>query len=220
MRLPLLVCVVVSATSAIAFRPAWFGSVWFWVSLLACYGTLAALAFYRMWDEGLLRQIFALKRGDFSLGVISGLVLLASAWLGQAVITPAGSPQQEWLLYVQLLVGDPMELRRSLGLTVALLLIAGLEEVVWRYMVLDALMQRLGARRAWPLAALLYGVSLLPTSYTLAGTSGPNPLLPLAALGCGLVWSFIGRLTGRLPPLIVSHMVFSYFVATQFRLPF
>lgn len=219
MRLPLLVTAIVAMTSAIAFRPAWFGSAWFWLSLLGCYGALGALAIYRMWDEGLLRDVFALKRGDFSIGVVSGLVLLFAAWMGQTVITPQGSPQQMWLAYVHLLVGDPMELRHSIALTAALLVIAALEEVVWRYMVLDSLMQRLGARRAWPLSAVLYGVSLLPTAYTLGGVAGPNPLLPLAALGCGLVWGFMGNMIGRLPPMIISHMVFSYFVATQFRLP-
>lgn len=219
MRIPLLVTALVAATSAVAFRPAWFGRPWFWVSLLACYGVLAAVAIYRLWDEGLLRQVFALKRGDFSLGVVSGLLLLASAWLGQAVLTPEGTPQRMWLAYVHLLVGDPARLRHSILLTLALLTIAALEEVVWRYMVLDALMQRFGSRRAPPLAAFLYGVGLLPTSYTLSGVAGPNPLLPLAALGSGLVWSFMGSLVGRLPPLIISHMTFSYFIATQFRLP-
>ena len=219
MKLPLLVCAVVAATSAIAFRPAWFGSLWFWVSLLGCYGTLASIAIYRMWDEGLLRQIFTLRRGDFSLGVISGLVLIAGAWLGEMMITPVGSLEHSWRIYVQLLVGDPLELRRSIPLTLALLVIAALEEIVWRAMVLDSLMQRFGARRAWPLGALLYAISLLPTAYTLAGPAGPNPLLPLAALGCGLVWSFMARLVGRLPPMIISHMVFSYFIASQFRLP-
>jgi hypothetical protein len=68
-------------------------------------------------------------------------------------------------------------------------------------------------------AAVLYAISLLPTSYSLAAISGPNPLLPMAALGCGLVWSFMGNMFGRLPPMMISHMVFSYFIATQFRLP-
>lgn len=219
MKLPVLVTALVAMASAVAFRPAWFGSVWFWVTLLGCYGALAALAIYRMWDEGLLRQVFALKRGDFSLGVVSGLLLLAAAWMGQTVVTPEGTPQRIWLAYVYLLVGDPNALRHSVFLTLALLTIAALEEIVWRYMVLDSLMQRLGSRRAWPLAALLYGVGLLPTTFTLTGVAGPNPLLPLAALGCGLVWSFMGSLVGRLPPMIISHMVFSYFIATQFRLP-
>jgi membrane protease YdiL (CAAX protease family) len=220
MRLPLLVCAMVATTSAIAFRPEWFGSIWFWVMLFACYASLGAFGIYRMWDEGLLRQVFALRRGDFSIGVISGLVLLFGTWLGQAALTPRGSLQETWLHYVRLLVGDPTELRRSVLLTLALLSIAVLEEVVWRYLVLDSLMQRLGARRAWPVAAVLYGVSLLPTSFTLKTVAGPNPLLPLAALGCGLVWSFMGRLVGRLPPMMISHLVFSYFVATEFQLPF
>ena len=80
-------------------------------------------------------------------------------------------------------------------------------------------MQRYGDRRSWPLSAVLYSLSLLPTAFTLRGPAGLNPILPLAALGCGLVWGFMGRLFGRLPPLIISHMIFTYFAAVQFRLP-
>jgi membrane protease YdiL (CAAX protease family) len=220
MKVPLVVLAVIATSSGIAFRPAWFGKPWFWVTLLGAYGVLAGWALYRMWEEGILRDVFAIRRGDFSLGVISGLVLLGAGWVGQAVLTPTGSPEQAWLAFIYLLLGDPMELRRSIPMTLVLLSIAALEEIVWRAMVLDSLMQKLGSRRAWPLAALLYALALLPTAFTLQPAGlGPNPLLPLAALGCGLVWSFTARLVGRLPPLIISHMVFTYFTATQFRLP-
>jgi len=44
---------------------------------------------------------------------------------------------------------------------------------------------------------------------------GINPLLAIAAFGCGLVWSLTASLAGRLPPVIVSHAVFSYFAVTM-----
>ena len=50
-------------------------------------------------------------------------------------------------------------------------------------------------------------------------TAGPNPLLVVAALGCGLFWSFTASILGRLPPVIISHMVFTYFVSVQFHPP-
>jgi hypothetical protein len=52
-----------------------------------------------------------------------------------------------------------------------------------------------------------------------AADAGLNPLLVLAALGCGLCWSFMARMFDRLPPVMVSHAVFTYFSATQFRVP-
>jgi membrane protease YdiL (CAAX protease family) len=184
------------------------------------YGVWSAYALYRMWDEGTLKDILIPRRGDFALGAGAALVLLVATWAARAYIAPPGSPQQAWLAYVYLLIGDPNFLQRSIVLSAAVLLVACFEEIVWRVLVLDQLMQRLGARRAWPLSALLYGLALAPTAYTLrAEPAGLNPLLPLAALGCGLVWGFMGRLFGRLAPIAFSHMIFSYFTATQFRLP-
>jgi len=215
--LGVLVCTVLG--TAIAFRPEWGGTWKFWVTLLGVYGALAAFALYRMWDEGILRDVFKLKGGDFAIGALSALGLLVGAELVKPFVAPAGTQQYAWLMYIYLIVGDPVALQKSVLLTLALLSIAAAEEIVWRALVLDQLMQRFGDRRAWPLSAVLYSISLLPTAFLLAGPAGPNPLLPLAALGCGLVWAFMANMLRRLPPVIVSHLVFTYFTATQFRLP-
>jgi hypothetical protein len=62
----------------------------------------------------------------------------------------------------------------------------------------------------------LYALAHVPTVFTLADPIvGPNPLLAVAALGAGLVWSFAAAQFGRLPPVIVSHAVFSYFAITM-----
>jgi len=219
MKLALGVVVITTLGNAVAFRPEWGGTWKFWATLGGVYAALGALGIYRMWDEGILSTVFKPKSGDLAGGAALGLLLLLGMWVGRATLTPAGSEEQVWLAYVYLMLGDPLALRASIVLALVLLGIAALEEVVWRAMVLDQLMQRLGDRRAWPVSALLYAVSLLPTAFSLQGPAGPNPLLPLAALGCGLVWGFAARLYGRLPPLIVSHAVFTYFAATQFSLP-
>ena len=41
-------------------------------------------------------------------------------------------------------------------------------------------------------------------------TGGPNPLLVVAAFGCGIVWSFLRYRTGRLAPAVISHAIFSW----------
>jgi membrane protease YdiL (CAAX protease family) len=184
------------------------------------YGAWTLFALWRMGREGTLKPIFTLRRGDLAIGAATAAALLAGSYFVRSYLTPPGSEQQAWLAYISLLLGDPMAVQRSLLLTGALLTLAAFEEVVWRALVLDDLMQRFGARRAWPLSAVLYALSLAPSVYTLrAGPAGLNPLLPLAALGCGLMWGFMGRLFGRLPPLVFSHMVFSYFTVTGLRLP-
>lgn len=219
MKIVLIVVATTTLACATAFRPEWGGTWYFWGTLLLAYGLLAGWAIYRMWDEGIVRDVFRFKGGDFAIGAMSALVLLLGATVAKALITPEGSEERVWLAYVFLIVGDPATLQQSIAMTLALLAIAAMEEVVWRALVLDQLMQRFGDRRAWPLSAVFYAASLLPTSYLLAGPAGPNPLLPLAALGCGLVWGFMANLMRRLPPVIVSHMVFTYFTAIQFRLP-
>jgi membrane protease YdiL (CAAX protease family) len=86
--------------------------------------------------------------------------------------------------------------------------------------VLDELTQRFGSRRAWPLAAVGYGVTALPTLFTLRDPlAGLNPMLVTAAFGCGIVWSFLASIKGRLLPVIIAHGVFTYFSLVQFRWP-
>ena len=87
-------------------------------------------------------------------------------------------------------------------------------------MVLGDLTQRFGRRAALPLSALAFGFATLPTLWLLRDPlAGPNPLLLTAAIGCGLVWSFLAAQLGRLTPVVISHMAFTYFTIVQFRLP-
>jgi hypothetical protein len=80
--------------------------------------------------------------------------------------------------------------------------------------------ERFGTRRGWPIATLLYGLAAVPTAFGLADPqAGLNPLLVIAAVGCGLFWSFMAMMVGRLPPVIISHAAFSYFSIAQFRWP-
>ena len=117
----------------------------------------------------------------------------------------------------------PLYLKEQMGLPagtvvaldVVVMVGGALSSVLWGWAA-----DRLGSRRGWPLAALLYAVALLPSVYLLSDPSaGLNPLVVIAALGCGIVWSFMASLGGRLAPVIISHMAFTYFSALQFRWP-
>jgi membrane protease YdiL (CAAX protease family) len=117
-------------------------------------------------------------------------------------------------------IGDPEHLQRSVVLTTTLCLIAVAEELIWRGYVLDELSERFGKRKGWIATTALYALAALPTVYTLrVPGAGPNPLLVFAALGCGILWTFLAARFGRLLPGIVSHVAFSYFTAVQFRWP-
>jgi membrane protease YdiL (CAAX protease family) len=216
----LLALVVITAALGFAMRLELAGSPVFWAALGVPYLLLAGLALYKLWDEGALLDVLAPRWGDFSLGFLTAALLLLASWGARAVLAPAGSTRLGWLFRIYAQVGDPDVVQRSFIYTTALLVIVVCEELVWRSMVLDELTQRFGTRRGWPLAALCYAVTTLPTLYTLRDeAAGLNPLLVTAALGCGIVWTFLASIRGRLMPVIIAHGVFTYFSLTQFRWP-
>jgi CAAX protease family protein len=94
-----------------------------------------------------------------------------------------------------------------------------MEELSWRGLVYSILEERMGTRRAWPATAVLYAAAHLPTLILLrAPFAGPNPLLVIAALGCGLIWGLLVARTGRLPVAIASHALFTWGIVLQFPL--
>jgi membrane protease YdiL (CAAX protease family) len=215
-----LALIVTTATMAFAFRLELAGSPLFWVALGLPYLALAGLALHKLWSEGALLDVLSPRWGDFSLGFLTAAVLLLASVGARALLAPAGSTRLGWLFRIYAQIGDPDVVQRSFIYTGVLLLIVICEELVWRSMVLDELTERFGTRRAWPIAALCYAVTTLPTLYTLRDQfAGLNPLLVTAALGCGIVWSFLARLKGRLVPVIIAHGVFTYFSLVQFRWP-
>jgi len=220
MKLTLLSVTVITAAMALAFSLDAAASPRFWLSLGVPYAALAALALYKLWDEGALVDVLSPRWGDLSVGFVTGLLLVLASWGARAVLAPAGSTRLGWLFRIYAQVGDTDAVQRSVLYTSALFGIVVCEELVWRSMVLDELTQRFGTRRGWPLSALCYGVTALPTLYTLRDpVAGYNPLLATAALGCGIVWSFLASFKGRLVPVVIAHAFFTYFSLVQFRWP-
>lgn len=220
MRPILLVVLAVALANAFAFRLDVAGSWKFWAGLGLPYAALAAFALYKLWDDGTLLDVLRPRWGDFSIGFVTAAVLLAGSWAARSVLVPTGTPRHLWFLRVYAQVGDADTVQRSLVLTLVLLGIALCEELTWRGFVLPAAEERFGPRSGWLVAALAYALAHLPTVFTLVDpVAGPNPLLLIAALGAGLVWTFTAKMTRRLPPVIVSHLAFSYFSVVQFRWP-
>jgi len=215
-----VVFAVVTATYAAAFRPALADSAGFYWVFGVPHVALAAFAARSLAARGKLVPRVMPRGGDLSLGAVAGLGLLVASWGARSVLAPTGSPRQIWLLRLYLQLGDPEHLQHSVFLTGALCTIVLAEELVWRGFVLEELTERFGTRRGWLLAALLYALAALPTVYLQRDPiAGPNPLLVVAAFGCGAVWTFLAGRFGRLLPSAVAHLVFTYFSAVQFRWP-
>jgi uncharacterized protein len=210
MKITALVIAVVAAALAFAFRANLAGTLAMWLGIGIPYAALSALALYRLYDDGTLLDVFKIRAGDVTVGVLTAALAYGGAWAFERFFISTSAPRLAWLFRMAVQIGSGRPSPILLGLIIVGLAVA--EELVWRGMVLGALADTFGTRRAAPLAAVAYALAHVPSMFTLADPDvGLNPLLVVAAFGCGLVWSFTASLAGRLPPVIVSHAVFSYF---------
>lgn len=179
----------------------------------AVFAVLAVLRLRRMNNLATIRP----RGGDISLAAAVAGALWGLGYAASKVVMTAGSPREGWLVNVYLLLGNPGA-ATSWTTSVAIFFVGGAEELAWRGLVLDSLEGRLGPMRAALVTSALWAVAHVPTIYRLGDViSGHNPLLVLAAFGCGLVWSFLRYRTGRLAPAVISHAIFSWAVV-QFPL--
>lgn len=138
------------------------------------------------------------------MGLAVGVLLYGLLRLAALVTRP--TPLWEQVTAVAELAGETPPLVATL---VVLGLIAPAEEVLWRGVVFAAAERWTG--RGWgPVAAstLAYAAAV--------GCSG-NPVLPLAAAGCGLVWARQRQVTGSLVPALVGHALWSTLAVAYVR---
>jgi hypothetical protein len=210
----------VAAATHLAFQESRAGTMAFWLSLLLPYLCIAAFAVWRAHTDGVLRSWVRPKWGDFTRGFGGALALFAAAFALVKLVAPAGSPREGWLARLYLQFGDPSKLRDNVWPVAGMLVsMAILEEIVWRGLVTSLLEEKIGSRRAWVWAAVLYASAHAPTMWVLRDPkAGLNPTLVAAALGAGLVWGAMTRYFERLPPAIASHALFDWAVVMMFRL--
>jgi membrane protease YdiL (CAAX protease family) len=210
-KFTLLAILVVAVSTGVALNP-WLVEAWqTWTALIVPYLALTVLALRDLHSRQLLRARLMPRGGDVSIGILLGLLMAALGIVAQRALVPTDSANAEWLFTLYAQVGNVQRDPVSLA---ALAALVAMEEIVWRSMVLDGLERDLGRRWAAPAAAAAYALAHLPTLWTLAGQSaGPNPLLVLAAFGCGVCWVYLVSNLGRLWPAFASHLVFTYFMA-------
>lgn len=188
------------------------GGSLFWTFTLSGYCILSALSLVVLYREKRLRDLFRLRGGDLTLGIVTGLVLAGAALFALRYLSPLSGPRGAWLLAVYAQVGD---LQTHLGATLGLVGIVIAEELTWRGLVLSQTSKLWSPKKAIPASALLYALAHAPTAATLAVPGlGYNPILVLGALVMGLVWGVMVWFNQRLTPALVCHLVWSYFVAS------
>lgn len=195
-----------------AFDPARAGGPGMLIALGLFYALAATVALLRLHQRGELRALFRPARGDLALGAVTAGGLYGAAHLVKLSLAPHGSPREAWVLRLYLQLGDPAAQGRQL-VSAAVFLLAVLEEITWRGLVMRALMGAYGVRRALLISSLLFGAEHIATVFVLADpVAGMNPLIVLAGLGCGLVWGAMFARTSRLVPGIFAHALFSWAV--------
>ncbi|WP_437777721.1 CPBP family intramembrane glutamic endopeptidase [Sorangium sp. So ce1097] len=209
-----LVTAVVAVAVSLAFDPARAGAPGMLAAVGAPYAVLGAATVMWLRRRGELRAALRPLSGDLARGALVAALLYGVAMAVQMVIAPRGSPREAWLLRLYLQLGDPSaDARVFVGAMV--FVVAALEELVWRGLVMRALEGPLGLASAWLLSSALFAVAHLPTLYLLGDpVAGPNPLLVAAGFGCSLVWGRVVHRTGRLPPALFAHAFFSWAVVS------
>jgi membrane protease YdiL (CAAX protease family) len=215
-----LVLAGVAVSMAIATRENFSGTALVLLVPAIPYTLFTILAVLKMKKEGTLSEKLRPRSGDLTFGVLVTVMLLLGAMAGRSFLAPHASAREGWLIRLYQQVGDPDALQRHMvGVSIAVVIVAALDEVSWRGYVFGALEERFGTRTAWPATAILYATAHLPTMVVLRDPfAGPNPLVVIAALGCGLVWGLIVARTGRLPVAMISHALFTLAVAIHFPL--
>lgn len=210
----------VAIANFFAFQLERAGQLTFVIVLAAPLLVFAGYGIARAVKDGVLKDLVTVRSGDFSRGFAAAGVLFGLAYGASRVFAAQGSPRESWLARIYLQLGDPSMLRKNVAVVVlAIVVLAIAEEVVWRGLVTSLLEEKIGTRRAWVWSAVLYAVSFLPAVWGLRDpVAGPNPLVPLGALGGGLVWGFMARRYERLLPSVFSHVLFYWTVLMMFRL--
>ena len=163
-----------------------------WARLVAAITLLGAIGGASLGHErhALLRAAL----GHALLGVAAGLFVYASAWV-LARIAPVAAQ-------ARVMAALPSG-HSNFVIAVTVVVAAVSEELFWRATVLRLLLHRLPA---------LTGIGIGTCLYALAHIVSGLWLLPVAALGAGVVWALLFVLTRNLTAPIASHIVFDLLV--------
>jgi membrane protease YdiL (CAAX protease family) len=171
----------------------------FWI-LMACNTLLLIFISTYLGGTGIRRD--EINVSNILLGIGSALLLYAIFWIGNKIIISIST-------LIPLLFSDRTgnldaiyANRESLpSLAVAGLLFFPIgfgEELYWRGFIQRYYSRKWNGSVALLITTLFYVLVHLPTG---------NPVLIIAALTCGVFWGFMYMVTGKLVPVLISHMI-------------
>lgn len=206
-----VVTIATAVAIGFAFRPHHGGHpAMMLVTLGLCYGGFSLAAVVWLHRSGLLKERLAPRRGDISFGFLLAAALYILATLTRKALAPTGSDHEAWVTRIYLQLGDPA-VTGAFAVGISVLLVAAAEELTWRGLVMERLAAAFGGTSGWLATTALYALVHVPTAFLLADpVAGPNPLLVLAAAGCGLVWGFLAMRIERLGPSLFAHALFTW----------
>jgi uncharacterized protein len=173
----------------------------FWIKISISASLLAAISLFLRPPP---RGSFKIDARAVAWGLVSAAALYAIFWAGKAVSTEifAFAGVQIGSIYHK---GDGTPLWMIAAL---LFCVTGpSEEIFWRGFLQQELMDRLGCWKGWAAATAIYaGVHIWSFNFMLVG----------AAAVAGAFWGAMYAHLGRLPPVILSHAIWSTVIFAVF----
>lgn len=204
--------VTMASAAAVAFAFSHPDSPLMLASMGSAYAVLGGFTLRRLMQRGELDEQLRPRAGDLSIGALVAGLLYAVAMAVHLVVTSPPSPRSAWIMQVYAVLGDPASDHRHI-IGGFVFLVAAMEELVWRGLVMRVLTERLGWLRSWLLQAGLFGLAHVPTMVLLGDSvAGPNPLLVAAGIAYSLVWGRLAMRFDRLPPALFAHALFTWSV--------
>jgi membrane protease YdiL (CAAX protease family) len=206
------VTIATGAVITFAFDPSRAGQASMIGSIGGLYALLAVVTLRRLHRRRELYAAFRPMSGDMTLAAVTAGALYGAGRIVQMLLAGHGSPHEAWIVRLYLQIGDKAAAGPGL-VGAAVFAVAALEEIVWRGLAMRTLVDAMGPRKGLIYGTLLFGLAHAPTVWLLRDPmAGLNPLLLLAALGCGLVWGGLVLRTTRLLPAVLAHALFSWAV--------
>jgi membrane protease YdiL (CAAX protease family) len=213
---PVLAVALVAGASSWAFSLERAASPWLFAVMGAAELAALALGIGVLRGEAELGEAWTPRWGDLRNGFLAAVFAWAVATFGARALAGTGAFDGQ-LLRVYLQVG-PVGAQPSALFVIGVVVVAALEESVWRWLVPRALEAFVPRRVAWLLAALLFAIAHMPAVNAMSFGGAPNFIVPAAALALGLFLGAFATAVGRVVPGFFAHVLFDLAILGPFAL--